>query len=55
MRRRLLWIAVVGFALYFILTSPVEAAGLVRSSVQTAGGLLGGLADSLSTFLSSLI
>jgi hypothetical protein len=46
---------VVGFILYFIFSSPVEAAGLVRSTVQTAGGLLEGFAEGLSTFFRSLV
>lgn len=55
MRRRLITFAVVGFALYFMFTSPVEAAGLVQSTFRTTGTLLQALADSLTTFFSNLV
>lgn len=55
MRRKVLTFLFVLFAVWFVFTQPVEAAGLVRNGFDTAGRLLGGAADALSTFLSSLI
>ncbi len=54
MRRKILTFAIIGFALWFMFTQPVEAAGLVRNGFDTAGRLLGGAANALSTFLNSL-
>lgn len=54
MRRKVLTFLLILFAVWFIFTQPVEAAGLVRSGFDTAGRLLSGAADALSTFLSSL-
>lgn len=55
MRKRLITFAVVGFVLYFMFTSPVEAAGLVQDTVRTTGNLLQTLADSLATFFRTLV
>jgi hypothetical protein len=55
MKRRLITFTVLGFVVYFLLTSPVEAAGLIRGTVEMAGNLLSGAAESLSTFLRALV
>ena len=55
MRKRLITFAVVGFVLYFMFTSPVEAATLVQDTVRTTGTLLQALADSLATFFRTLV
>lgn len=55
MRKRLITFLIVAFVAYFVLTAPAEAANLVRSSVVTARGLLGGLAESLQVFFTELV
>lgn len=55
MKRRLTTFAVLGFVVYFLLTSPVEAASFVRGAIEMAGTLIGGAAESLSTFLRALV
>jgi len=55
MRKRLITFAVVAFALYFVLTSPAEAAGLVQSTFRTTGSLLQAMANSLTTFFQNLV
>jgi len=54
MRKRLITFAVVGFALYFMFTSPEEAAGLVQSTFRATGALLQALAESLTRFFQTL-
>jgi hypothetical protein len=54
-RRRIITFAIVAFALWFMFTQPVEAATLLRSGFDTAGRLLGGAANALSTFLNTLV
>lgn len=55
MRKRLITFAVVGFVLYFMFTSPVEAATLVQDTVRTTGNLLQALGDAMATFFRTLI
>jgi hypothetical protein len=55
MRRRVITSLAVAFALWFMISQPVEAAELVRSSVTVAGGLLSQLANSLTTFFTNLV
>lgn len=54
MRKRVITFLLVAFALWFMITQPVEAAQLVRSSLSAAGGLLNQLASSLTTFFTNL-
>lgn len=53
-RKRLLTVAVVLFALFFVVTKPVEAATIIRETASTTARLAGNVAEAFSTFLSTL-
>jgi hypothetical protein len=48
--RRVLWLLLVGFAFFFLITSPVEAADLVKETGQT----LASAVEALSRFVKAL-
>jgi hypothetical protein len=53
--KRLTWLLLLGFALFFLVQSPTEAAEVVKVTGQSAGELLGAAAESLSRFVKSLV
>jgi hypothetical protein len=52
--KKLISIALVIFALYFMVRSPVESATFVRHVAYTVGDVANAAATSLSTFLGTL-
>jgi hypothetical protein len=52
--KRLLWFGAVAFAVFFVISSPVEAGRLVKSTGESAGDWFAHAAHSLSKFLQSL-
>ena len=55
MRKRILPVALLLFALYFIAVHPVEAATLARDTVGGAINLASEAAESLSEFVRALV
>jgi hypothetical protein len=55
MRRKVLTLLALGFALFFIITSPVEAAELVRGTVEVARTVITDIAQALATFVRTLM
>lgn len=55
MRNRVITIALLLFALYFIAVYPVEAAQLVRQTFEGAVNLANDVARSVSEFVSELV
>lgn len=53
--KRLVWWAVIAFAIFFLLTAPAQAALLVKGAGETASNLLLGAADALSAFIKTLV
>jgi hypothetical protein len=52
--KRLLWFAVIAFAIFFVISSPTEAGRLVKSTGESAGDWFGHAATSLAKFLKTL-
>ncbi|MDP9407861.1 MAG: hypothetical protein M3P95_08345 [Actinomycetota bacterium] len=52
--KRLLTLALLAFALFFIVTQPVEAATILREGAQGTARVATGVAQAFSTFLSTL-
>jgi hypothetical protein len=52
--KRLLWLLLLAFMLFFVVQSPAQAAEVVRSTGQALGDWLGTLAEALSRFVKSL-
>ena len=52
--KRFLWFACLGFAVFFVISAPTEAARLVKSTGESAGEWLSTAAHALSKFLRSL-
>ena len=52
--KRLLTIALLAFALFFIVTQPVEAATILREGAEGAARIAETTFDAFSTFLSTL-
>ena len=46
---------VIGFAIFFLVQSPEEAARLVKQTGESVGDLMGTAASSLSRFVKSLV
>jgi hypothetical protein len=53
--KRVSVLLLLGFAIAFVVTAPVQAAEVVRDFGRVAADWLGSALDSLLTFLSSLI
>jgi hypothetical protein len=53
-RKRLLTLAVIGFAVFFIITRPVEAATVLRETAQGTAEVATTAAEAFSTFLTTL-
>lgn len=53
--KRVLWFLLVAFAIFFVVSSPGEAAKLVKATGESAGEWFSTAADSLSRFLKQLI
>jgi cell shape-determining protein MreC len=53
-RKRLLTLAVIGFAVFFIVTKPVEAATILRQGAEGTARIASGAAEAFSTFLTTL-
>ena len=53
-RKRLLLLALLAFAVFFIVTQPVEAAVILREGAQGTARVASGAAESFATFLSTL-
>jgi hypothetical protein len=54
MKQKVLTLLVVGFALFFVVESPVEAAELVRGTVKIARHFVMDVAKQLATFIRTL-
>lgn len=52
--RRLLTIALLAFAVFFVVTQPVEAATILREGAQGVARIAQAAFESFSTFLSTL-
>ncbi len=52
--KRLLWLGLIAFAVFFVISAPTEAGHLVKSTGHSAGEWLSHAAQSLSKFLQSL-
>jgi hypothetical protein len=52
--KRFLWFAFLGFAVFFVISAPTDAARLVKSTGESAGEWLSTAAHALSTFLKNL-
>jgi hypothetical protein len=52
--KRLAWLALLAFAVFFVVQSPAEAARVVKMTGETLGEWLGATADSLVKFIKSL-
>lgn len=53
--KRVMWFLLIGFGVFFLVESPGEAAKLVKMTGESAGEWLSTAADSLSTFVKSLV
>ena len=53
--KRVMWFLLIGFGVFFLIESPGEAAKLVKMTGESAGEWLSTAADSLSTFVRSLV
>lgn len=53
--KRVLWFALLAFGVFFLIESPGEAAKLVKMTGESAREWLSTAADSLSTFVRSLV
>lgn len=53
-RKRLLLLALLAFAVFFIVTQPVEAAVILREGAQGTARVASGAAEAFATFLSTL-
>ena len=53
-RKRLLTLAVIASAVFFIVTKPVEAATILRQGAEGTARLASGAAEAFATFLSTL-
>ncbi|MGH2736991.1 MAG: hypothetical protein ACRDKZ_15535 [Actinomycetota bacterium] len=53
--KRLMMLLLLGFALFFLVQSPAEAAKVVKMTGQGVGEFLGTAAESLSQFVKSLV
>ena len=52
--KKTLWILLIGFLLYFLFQSPVEAGTMVRDIVKSVSDAFVSGAESFSTFLRTL-
>jgi hypothetical protein len=53
--KRVFFTLLLAFCAAFVITAPVQAAGVVRDAGRVAGDWLGAAADAFMTFLGSLI
>ncbi len=53
--KRLLWLGLIAFAVFFVIEAPAEAARLVRVTGETAGDWFGVAAESLTRFVKNLV
>ncbi len=53
--KRVMWLMVIGFGIFFLIESPNEAAKLVKMTGESAGEWLSTAANSLSKFVRSLV
>jgi hypothetical protein len=53
--KRLVWLLLGAFALFFVVQSPAEAAKVVKMTGETLGEWLSATADSLVKFVTSLV
>jgi hypothetical protein len=53
--KRVMWLLLLAFGVFFLIESPGEAAKLVKMTGETAREWLSTAADSLSTFVKSLV
>lgn len=52
--KRLAWLALLALALFFIVTQPVEAATITREVAEGTARAATGIAEALTTFLTTL-